>query len=270
MTEMKISVVTVCFNCRNTIEETIRSVISQDYPNIEYIVIDGGSSDGTLNVVNKYQTKIKTIVSEPDQGIFDAMNKSLKYITGYYVLFLNAGDKLVSSHIVSDIFGKQEYHEDLIYGDVYIQNELGYLFCKADAIYSKKPTKKELVFKSQGFCHQSLFTKTSMLKNVGFNLKYPLGADYDTTAQIYYKGNQEIFYVGQPISIFDDRTGGASHNKIVQILKERADFFGYKPLICVYLYAYKEIIINKVKAIIESLFPNIVRTQRMKKYKVEI
>lgn len=267
---MKISVVTVCFNCRNTIEETIRSVISQDYPNIEYIVIDGGSSDGTLNVVNKYQTKIKTIVSEPDQGIFDAMNKSLKYITGYYVLFLNAGDKLVSSHIVSDIFGKQEYHEDLIYGDVYIQNELGYLFCKADAIYSKKPTKKELVFKSQGFCHQSLFTKTSMLKNVGFNLKYPLGADYDTTAQIYYKGNQEIFYVGQPISIFDDRTGGASHNKIVQILKERADFFGYKPLICVYLYAYKEIIINKVKAIIESLFPNIVRTQRMKKYKVEI
>lgn len=109
-----------------------------------------------------------------------------------------------------------------------------------------------------------------MLKNVGFNLKYPLGADYDTTAQIYYKGNQEIFYVGQPISIFDDRTGGASHNKIVQILKERADFFGYKPLICVYLYAYKEIIINKVKAIIESLFPNIVRTQRMKKYKVEI
>lgn len=270
MTEMKISVVTVCFNCRNTIEETIRSVISQDYPNIEYIVIDGGSSDGTLNVVNKYQTKIKNIVSEPDQGIFDAMNKSLKYITGYYVLFLNAGDKLVSSHIVSDIFGKQEYHEDLIYGDVYIQNELGYLFCKADAIYSKKPTKKELVFKSQGFCHQSLFTKTSMLKNVGFNLKYPLGADYDTTAQIYYKGNQEIFYVGQPISIFDDRTGGASHNKIVQILKERADFFGYKPLICVYLYAYKEIIINKVKAIIESLFPNIVRTQRMKKYKVEI
>lgn len=270
MTEMKISVVTVCFNCRNTIEETIRSVISQDYPNIEYIVIDGGSSDGTLNVVNKYQTKIKTIVSEPDQGIFDAMNKSLKYITGYYVLFLNTGDKLVNSHIVSDIFGKQEYHEDLIYGDVYIQNELGYLFCKADAIYSKNPTKKELVFKSQGFCHQSLFTKTSMLKNIGFNLKYPLGADYDTTAQIYYKGNQEIFYVGQPISIFDDRTGGASHNKIVQILKERADFFGYKPLICVYLYAYKEIIINKVKAIIESLFPNIVRTQRMKKYKVEI
>lgn len=267
---MKISVVTVCFNCRNTIEETIRSVISQDYPNIEYIVIDGGSSDGTLNVVNKYQTKIKTIVSEPDQGIFDAMNKSLKYITGYYVLFLNTGDKLVNSHIVSDIFGKQEYHEDLIYGDVYIQNELGYLFCKADAIYSKNPTKKELVFKSQGFCHQSLFTKTSMLKNIGFNLKYPLGADYDTTAQIYYKGNQEIFYVGQPISIFDDRTGGASHNKIVQILKERADFFGYKPLICVYLYAYKEIIINKVKAIIESLFPNIVRTQRMKKYKVEI
>ena len=63
-----------------------------------------------------------------------------------------------------------------------------------------------------------------MLKNVGFNLKYPLGADYDTTAQIYYKGNQEIFYVGQPISIFDDRTGGASHNKIVQILRACLNF----------------------------------------------
>lgn len=266
----KITVVTVCFNCVGTIEQTIRSVISQDYPELEYVIIDGASQDGTLDIVNKYQTKIKTIVSEPDKGIFDAMNKSLKYITGYYVLFLNAGDKLVSSHIVSDIFGKQEHHEDLIYGDVYIQNELGYLFCKADAIYSKKPTKKELVFKSQGFCHQSLFTKTSMLKNIGFNLRYPLGADYDTTAQIYYKGNQEIFYVGQPISVFDDRTGGASHNKIVQILKERADFFGYKPLVYVYLYAYKEIISNKVKAIIERLFPDAVRAQRMKKYKVEI
>lgn len=266
----RISIVTVCFNCIDTIEQTIKSVISQDYPNLEYIIIDGASQDGTLNIVDKYQNFIAKVLSEPDRGIFDAMNKSLNYVTGEYVLFMNAGDRFVSSHIVSDIFGKQEYHENLIYGDVYIQNELGYLFCKADAIYSKKPTKKELVFKSQGFCHQSLFTKTSMLKNVGFNLKYPLGADYDTTAQIYYKGNQEIFYVGQPISIFDDRTGGASHNKIVQILKERADFFGYKPLICVYLYAYKEIIINKVKAIIESLFPNIVRTQRMKKYKVEI
>ena len=70
----KISIVTVCFNCVGTIEQTIKSVISQDYPELEYVIIDGASQDGTLDIVNKYQTKIKTIVSELDKGIFDAMN----------------------------------------------------------------------------------------------------------------------------------------------------------------------------------------------------
>ena len=106
----KITVVTVCFNCVGIIEQTIKSVISQDYPELEYIIIDGASQDGTLNIVYKYQNYITKILSEPDKGIFDAMNKSLNYVTGKYILFMNAGDTFANEHIVSDIF-MSVYHE---------------------------------------------------------------------------------------------------------------------------------------------------------------
>lgn len=226
---MKISVVTVTYNCASIITETLDSVIGQDYGELEYVVIDGGSNDGTLDAIRSRQDKIATVVSEPDKGIFDAMNKSLDYITGYYVLFMNAGDKFVNAHVVSDIFAQTDHDEDLIYGDTYVENALGFILRKADAIYQHHPTKRDLVFKSQGFSHQSLFTKTNILKEIGFNLQYPLGADYDTTAQVNAKGNHQLYYTGFPIAIFDDRDGGASHSHrfMPSIYEERVKMFGY-------------------------------------------
>lgn len=224
----KISIVTVTYNCEATIENTLLSVINQDYECLEYVIIDGKSTDKTLSIIEPYKDKIQKIVSEKDNGIFDAMNKSLKYITGEYVLFMNAGDIFVNNHVVSDIFKTYNGDDDLIYGDDYVRNDLGYMFRKASAIYQTSFNRRDLVFKSQGFSHQSLFTKVESLKEIQFNLKYPLGADYDTTWQIF-ELNHKIKYVHLPISVFDDLEGGASHKKsyMYSIIEERLSMFSY-------------------------------------------
>lgn len=263
---MKVSIVTVVFNSVSVIEETILSVIYQKNASLEYIVIDGNSTDGTQNIISKYIHHINVFISEPDKGIFDAMNKSLKYVTGEYVIFLNAGDKFVNNHVLSDVFQNYNFDDELIYGDTYFENELGFILQKSNAIYVHNPTKKDLIFKSQGFCHQSLFTKASRLKEILFNLDYPIGADYDTTARIYFTGNRKIRYVKQAISVFDDRFGGASHNKIGVVLDERYIMFDYKNrydfLLRKYLYIYK----LYIKNILHYLFPNMVKKYRQRKY----
>lgn len=266
----KISIVTVTYNCQNVIEETIKSIIEQTYPDLEYIIIDGASKDNTLKIINKYSQYIDKIISEPDTGIFDAMNKSLNYITGEYVIFINAGDRLINNQIIANIFEGNTYTEDLIYGDTYIQKQIGFQLFKGKDIYSQNPTRSQLVFNSQGFSHQSLFTKVSILQEVKFNLNYPLGADYDTTAKIYYTGKQRIRYVKYPISIFDDRFGGASHNQIKKILDERIQMFSPHKNLSFWLKYYNQIYKEKIKSFIFLLLPNLVKKFQEKKYKKEI
>ena len=112
----KITVVTVCYNAVKEIEKTIQSVISQTYDNVEYIIVDGGSTDGTLDIIRKYSSRITRWVSEPDKGIFDAMNKSAHMATGEYINFMNAGDLFFDEKVLSDIFAGRSYDEDVLYG----------------------------------------------------------------------------------------------------------------------------------------------------------
>lgn len=93
----KITVITICFNIGNELEQTIKSVIGQSYPNIEYIIIDGGSTDDTMAVLKRYKDNISLIVSEPDKGVYDAMNKGVRLATGDYVNFMNGGDRFSNS-----------------------------------------------------------------------------------------------------------------------------------------------------------------------------
>lgn len=241
-------------------------MIQQDYDDLEYIVIDGASTDGTLFIIKKYLSNISVFLSEPDKGIFDAMNKGLDLVTGKYVLFMNSGDKFVNSHIVSDIFNGCEHDEDLIYGDTYVENSLGLKLGKADAIYLHNPSKIDMVFKSQGFCHQSLFTKVSVIKEVKFNLKYPLGADYLATEQVFLRGNHKLFYTDFPIAIFDDRTGGASHNQVKYVILERAEMFGVNKNIRFYVLYFKMLLNRYLKNILMSLFPTLTGKLRKHKY----
>ena len=119
MSNVKISIVTVCYNAVAVIEKTIQSVLSQTYRNIEYIVIDGASTDGTIDVLKKYQTKISCFISEPDEGIYDAMNKGLKIATGEWICFMNAGDFFYDTEVLNSMHF-DEYSSNLygcLYGD---------------------------------------------------------------------------------------------------------------------------------------------------------
>ena len=120
-TDTLISIVTVSYNAVLTIEQTILSVINQTYPNVEYIIIDGGSTDGTVDIIKKYANKIAYWVSEPDKGIYDAMNKGGLKATGDFIQFLNAGDWFENEHVIEKIFKDWYKRVDVIYGDMIIR-----------------------------------------------------------------------------------------------------------------------------------------------------
>ena len=115
----KISIITVVYNSEKYIRRTIESIVGQDYPAIEYIIIDGKSKDSTMQIVNEYRDRIAVVISEPDKGLYDAMNKGLRLATGDYVLYINSGDALPSPTLMSDIFGNAPADSDVIYGDTH-------------------------------------------------------------------------------------------------------------------------------------------------------
>ena len=134
-TNMKVSVITVCYNAIRGIEKTIQSVISQSHDDIEYIVIDGGSTDGTIDVIQKYRDKIAYFVSEPDGGIYDAMNKGIKAATGEWINFLNAGDVFASKDAIMISMSIDTDGIDVIYGDsIEFTKELSHIVPASDDV----------------------------------------------------------------------------------------------------------------------------------------
>ena len=103
----KVSIITICYNCASDLERTIKSVLTQTYSNIEYIIVDGGSTDQTPQALNKYKDSIECIISEPDDGIYDALNKGVRKATGEWILCLNAGDVLRNDHVLTDVFSNE-------------------------------------------------------------------------------------------------------------------------------------------------------------------
>ncbi|MBR1543000.1 MAG: glycosyltransferase [Bacteroidaceae bacterium] len=122
----KISVITVCLNCAEKLERTIQSVIKQTYTDLEYIIVDGGSQDDTINIIKKYQLKITKWISEKDDGIYDAMNKGIKMASGEWVNFMNAGDVFVNNDVLENILCRAIPDDiDFIYSDYYYMKKSG-------------------------------------------------------------------------------------------------------------------------------------------------
>lgn len=123
---MKLSIITINLNNAVGLERTIQSVVSQTYKDYEYIVIDGNSQDGSVDIIRKYEKQITTWISEKDTGIYNAMNKGIQRATGEYILFLNAGDTLYDQFILTKVFSENNYTEDILYGDyLWVHNEHG-------------------------------------------------------------------------------------------------------------------------------------------------
>lgn len=154
----KISIVTIVYNNKQGLENTIKSVISQTYEDKEYLVIDGGSTDGSVDVINEYSDKIDYWVSEKDKGIYDAMNKGLKAATGEWVIFMNSSDVFVDEHVLSNIFSR-EYDESIsfIFSDYYEDRGDHSDYCTSDATIGK-------------FMHQSIIYKRNLHEQYGYYL----------------------------------------------------------------------------------------------------
>ena len=198
MVDEKISIITVCFNCEELIERTINSVIDQTYANIQYVVIDGGSTDNTLNIIKKYKNRIDVIISEKDDGIYDAMNKGLEYATGDLIYFLNAGDYLCNKDVLEGVIEGLNANpdSDIVYGDqVYYdditeQRRLNY--------YANIP---QLLL--NGCCHQTIFARKSTFTKCGsFDSNYKVYGDLDWLLRVLIKFKLKMTYIDVPIAYY--------------------------------------------------------------------
>ena len=185
----RFSIVTVTFNAGKTIEDTIQSVITQSYKNIEYIIIDGGSKDDTMDIVRKYSSHISHIISEPDKGLYDAMNKGINIASGDYICFLNSGDGLHEDDTLQNIVHSlRKYTElpDVIYGETAIVNSEGH-FLRMRRLQTPEKLSWKSFRHGMLVCHQAFFASTRLAKEEKYNLQYRFSADFDWCIRIMKK-----------------------------------------------------------------------------------
>ncbi len=208
----KISIITVVYNAQSLIERTIKSVLQQSYSNIEYIIIDGGSVDSTIEIIKKHENKISAFHSEKDKGIYDAMNKGLRIATGDYVLFLNAGDELYSADTLTKVFSLSA---DVYYGNTLIVDEQGN---KIGERRLKPPAKLNWKSIKYGMCvsHQSFIPKRSLCSF--YNLDFSISADIDWMINVLKQSSK---IVNSNIYISKYLEGGASKQRRAKALNER-------------------------------------------------
>ncbi|MDI6720710.1 MAG: glycosyltransferase family 2 protein [Methanomicrobiales archaeon] len=197
MTET-ISIVTVCKNSEEFIEKTIQSVASQIYPNIEYIVVDGGSTDKTLKIITKYRSSVATLISEKDNGIYDAMNKGLDLCHGDLVYFLNSGDYLFNIDTISKIADIAEKNPsyDIYTGDIIYYDEN----CHERISGERASIVKYL---QSVVCHQGIIARRRVFDQTGkFDTKYHIYADYDWFLSALLKYGSKVLYTGIPFAYY--------------------------------------------------------------------
>lgn len=212
-TKPKITVITVVYNAKSLIEQTIKSVLQQTLPSVEYIIIDGASDDGTLELIETYRLQL-TVYSEKDKGIYDAMNKGIKKATGEYILFLNAGDQLAEPTILANVFATSPA-ADVYYGNTKIIDNAGNIMGDRRLKPPASLNWKSLRF---GMCvsHQSFIAKRELCED--YDVSYKISADIDWIIRILKK-SQKIINAQQTISKFLE--GGTSAKRRKQALKER-------------------------------------------------
>lgn len=196
---MKVSIITVCYNSEATIENTIKSVVLQTYADIEYIIIDGKSSDATLDIVSKYQDKIAKVISEPDQGIYDAMNKGIEEATGDIVGILNSDDYYVGDDVVGTIANAfKQNSPDLVFADL--------AYVKADnqdkilRYYGAKNFKPKMLKCGIMPPHPTLYVKKEIYETYGnYRLDFKIASDYEMFVRLLLVNKLSYYYINKCI-----------------------------------------------------------------------
>lgn len=186
--KISISVITVCYNAAKELRHTLQSVTGQTYPHIQYIVVDGASTDGSLELIKEYQTDIDLLISEPDSGIYDAMNKGIKVATGDYLCFMNAGDTFHSPTTLADLFA--QIHRplpDVIYGETNIVDE-SRRFLRPRRLKTPNQLTYQSFLSGMVVCHQSFYPRRALVPY--YNLTYRFSSDFDWCLNILAKATQ--------------------------------------------------------------------------------
>ena len=193
--DTRITVITVAYNAREALAATIRSVAAQTYRPLEYIVIDGGSTDGSREVIESRRADIACWVSEPDHGIYDAMNKGVAKATGDYCIFMNAGDTFAAPDTVENIVRAMDKDADVVYGDIIKDGKIK---------ESLPPRNCHKMF----YCHQAAFTRTSCLREHPFDTSHRYSADFKQAKQLILSGRR---FQHVPIAVAHFDTHGVSN-----------------------------------------------------------
>lgn len=218
-----LSIVTVCRNAAHVLEKTLHSVLSQDYPALDYQIIDGASTDGTMILLEKYAPLFVEkgiafrVVSEADKGIYDAMNKGIRGAQGEWINFMNAGDAFASPDAIRRLFHPMPPTTcGVLYGNVILHKAFGLLEIKPKALSGLE---KKMVF-----CHQSAFVRTPLLVEHLFDLRYRFAADYESFRYLWKQG-VAFSYRDIPVAIFEAEEGVSSSNRL-RVNREKAQISG--------------------------------------------
>jgi glycosyltransferase involved in cell wall biosynthesis len=230
----RISVITIVYNDVKHLEETILSVTEQTFDNIEYIIIDGGSTDGTLDVIKNHADKLSYWISEKDNGIYDAMNKGLRIASGDFVWFLNSGDQIHEKNTVEELVRQIDEETDVIYGETVLINDEGEILGMR-----RKQAPENLTWKSfftgMMVCHQSVLVRRNVAPE--YNEKYRFSADFEWVL-VSLKKARKIVNSHQILSRYLEE--GATTQNHKASLKERFDimkrFFGFIPTVVVHIW----------------------------------
>jgi len=242
--DIKISIITICYNARKHIRDTIESVIKQDYINIEYIIIDGDSDDGTKEIIHEYSDKISCFISEKDNGISHAFNKGIDNSTGDVLCFLNAGDMFVSNDVLSGVANDwMDNNVDIIFYQTLMENDL----------VSPNPRfkdKAEKIWAKLELPHQATFVNRKLFMEMGsFNIELKIRMDYDFFARCLKK-NKSYRYIKRVIVHYDDSGISSNKKNRVQFIREGIrvqHFYGMKVDVRDYLRIVKWTLYNLIK-----------------------
>ncbi|AWK06807.1 glycosyltransferase [Flavobacterium crocinum] len=228
---MRVTIITVCYNRKNTIEKAIKSVLDQNYDDIEYIVIDGNSKDGTKEIIESYKDRISHYISEPDKGMYDAINKGLKLATGDVIGLMHSDDEFYDNNVVSRIALRFKHSHNIegIYGDgVYVSNDQ-----KERLIRNRIGGGFNLKKIKSGWLplHPTVYLKKSVIdKNGLYNLDFKIASDTEFLLRYLYKHEIKMSYIN--IYIVKMRMGGmsTSFKRAFEVLKEDYRIYKYHGL----------------------------------------
>jgi len=215
MDPYKITIITICYNNFNDLRPTVESVINQTYQNIEYLIIDGGSSDGTLSIINEYRDRIKRCISEPDKGLYDAINKGMRIATGDIVGLIHAGDRLFDNKVIQKIADHFAVNDiDAMYGHSLLVNSND-----LPVRVNKSPEyNKQLIRWGWMPSHQSIYIRRSVIDRLGYyNLDLHPSSDYEFFLRYFYFNDIRIKRLDEFIVRFS--LGGRSTKNYFNNLK---------------------------------------------------